>query len=183
MNKTEFFYLVAGFLAGFFIRHFFQDLVKESEPEETNPLSPKELESNPKLLHKIVKERQEIKDSIKKNFPREWRDRFERSPGGHSVTGPFNSLLSKMNINSSNFNETAISRPSSPSQRQRSPSPPRKGTPKFSIAAAGSNQLKRYKVKNQTDSIPVREGVVLGLPKTNSISVPKINITNELPDF
>ena len=140
-----------------------------------------ELEGNPKLLHKIVKERQEIKDSIKKNFPREWRDRFERSPGGHSVTGPFNSLLSKMNINSSNFNETAISRPSSPSQR--SPSPPRKGTPKFSIAAAGSNQLKRYKVKNQTDSIPVREGVVLGLPKTNSISVPKINITNELPDF
>ena len=86
-----------------------------------------------------------------------------------------------MNINSSNFNETAISRPSSPSQR--SPSPPRKGTPKFSIAAAGSNQLKRYKVKNQTDSTPVREGVVLGLPKSNNISVPKINITNQLPDF
>jgi hypothetical protein len=50
MNKTEFFYLVAGFLAGFFIRHFFQDLVKESEPEETNPLSPKELEYDPKDL-------------------------------------------------------------------------------------------------------------------------------------
>ena len=50
MNKTEFFYLVAGFLAGFFIRHFFQDLVKESEPEETYPQSPIELESNPKDL-------------------------------------------------------------------------------------------------------------------------------------
>jgi hypothetical protein len=46
MNKTELFYLVAGFLAGFFIRHFFQDLVKDSEPVE----SPKESESNPKDL-------------------------------------------------------------------------------------------------------------------------------------
>lgn len=31
MNKTEIFYLLTGFFAGFFLRHFFQDLLKEEE--------------------------------------------------------------------------------------------------------------------------------------------------------
>jgi hypothetical protein len=140
-----------------------------------------DLEGNPKLLHKIVKERQDIKDAIKKNFPREWRDRFERSQGGHSITGPFHALLKKMNINTSNFNDTGISRPTSP---QRSPSPPKKGKPQVSIAASGCNQLKRYKLKRQSETIPLRPGTYLGIPKQKNLNndLPTSYITDKFPE-
>ena len=141
-----------------------------------------DLEENPKLLQKIIKERQDIKDAIKKNFPREWRDRFERTQGGHSITGPFNSLLKKMNINNSNFNDTAISRPTSP---QRSPSSHTKNRPqKPSITTSGSNQLKRYKVKRQSETIPVRPGTYLGVPKQKNLNndLPTSYITDQFPE-
>lgn len=48
-------------------------------------------------IHQAVEERRLIKEAIKKNFPREWRDRLERE-GGHGIPGPFQALLSRMNI-------------------------------------------------------------------------------------
>jgi len=48
-------------------------------------------------IQKILSERKLIKDAIKKNFPREWRDRLERE-GGHTVPGPFQALLTRMDV-------------------------------------------------------------------------------------
>ena len=47
-----------------------------------------------------LRERRDIKEAIKKNFPREWRDRLERE-GGHAIPGPFQNLLQRMGVNSS----------------------------------------------------------------------------------
>ena len=38
------------------------------------------------MIDKVMKERKCIKDCLKKNFPREWRDRLERE-GGHVIPG------------------------------------------------------------------------------------------------
>lgn len=48
-------------------------------------------------IRKAVEERRLIKEAIKKNFPREWRDRLERE-GGHAIPGPFQALLQRMDI-------------------------------------------------------------------------------------
>ena len=52
MNKTELFYLLAGFLGGFFLRHFFSDLVNSSTkddieevPGDNNQLKENEISS------------------------------------------------------------------------------------------------------------------------------------------
>jgi hypothetical protein len=62
------------------------------------------------LIRKIVNERKVIKDAVKKNFPRQWRDRLEREGGvnGHSIPGPFQALLKKMDIGS-NIDNNAFS--------------------------------------------------------------------------
>ncbi len=38
------------------------------------------------MIEQVIKERGSIKDCLKKNFPREWRDRLERE-GGHAIPG------------------------------------------------------------------------------------------------
>lgn len=45
---------------------------------------------------KIMRERDDIKDAIKRNYTRAWRDRSERE--GHTVPGPFSTLLHHMGI-------------------------------------------------------------------------------------
>jgi len=52
-------------------------------------------------IKKAVDERRYIKEAIKKNFPREWRDRLERE-GGHAIPGPFQALLQRMDVGVSN---------------------------------------------------------------------------------
>lgn len=51
-------------------------------------------------IRKAVEERRLIKEAIKKNFPREWRDRLERE-GGHAIPGPFQALLQRMDVGES----------------------------------------------------------------------------------
>ena len=48
-------------------------------------------------IQKLLEERRLIKEAIKRNFPREWRDRLERE-GSHSVPGPFQALLQRMDV-------------------------------------------------------------------------------------
>jgi hypothetical protein len=48
-------------------------------------------------IQKIIEERRQIKEAVKKNFPREWRDRLERE-GGHAIPGPFQALLQRMDV-------------------------------------------------------------------------------------
>ena len=63
-------------------------------------------------MQKFVKERELIKQAIKTNFPRQWRDRLERlmvAEEGHGsgfIPGPFSYLLRKMKINTYNANAT-----------------------------------------------------------------------------
>ena len=55
MNKTEIFYLIAGFLAGFFIRHYFQDLIQEPEPSNLDsPTIPEPVEIEPALTQETI---------------------------------------------------------------------------------------------------------------------------------
>lgn len=49
-------------------------------------------------IDKLLRERQAIKNAVKKNFSRQWRDMFERESGGHQVPGPFQQMLGRMNI-------------------------------------------------------------------------------------
>ena len=49
-----------------------------------------------KEIKTVVETRELIKEAIKKNFPRTWRDRLERQ--GHQLTGPFANLLKSMGI-------------------------------------------------------------------------------------
>jgi hypothetical protein len=51
-----------------------------------------------KKADKVLKERDDIKDAIKKNFSRAWRDRVEREREGHTVSGPFTSILTHMGV-------------------------------------------------------------------------------------
>ncbi len=55
MNKTEIFYLIAGFLAGFFIRHYFQDLIQEPEPSSSDSTpTPEPEEIEPVLTQETI---------------------------------------------------------------------------------------------------------------------------------
>ena len=56
------------------------------------------------MIKKILDERKLIKDALKKNFPREWRDRLENE-GGHSIPGPFQALLNRMDMGN-NYGES-----------------------------------------------------------------------------
>jgi hypothetical protein len=52
-----------------------------------------------KQSSRIVRERADLKEAIKRNFPREWRDRLERAGmGGHAIPGPVTSLLQRMGL-------------------------------------------------------------------------------------
>ena len=47
-------------------------------------------------LDKIFNEKNDLKEAIKRNFPRSWRDIAEKD--GHTVDGPFNSLLAHLGL-------------------------------------------------------------------------------------
>jgi hypothetical protein len=126
-------------------------------------------------IDRLIKERGRIKDAIRKNYPREWRDRTERL-GDSKLSGPFNSLLNSLQIGTKKFTlsptlqSTAnFSPPGSPSNRVMdertensllSQSAPR--SPTF-----GRNEIKRYKLTASADAaLPKRPGRVLTIPKT-----------------
>lgn len=134
------------------------------------------------LISKLCLERQEIKDAIKKNFSREWRDKLERE-GGSSVAGPFVALLGRMGLatttvpasttdafespelGTSNKHSTvrfSESTPSSPSKSSKSI--------KRNLATAGSNELKRYQIRSPSSTLPTRIGAKLTLPSVYSLN-------------
>jgi Ca2+-binding EF-hand superfamily protein len=142
------------------------------------------------VIKKIMDERNQIKDAVKKNFPREWRDRLERTKDQYSK-GAFSHLLKTMNVstttshgvNSSNFHDTfALSGPQTmhstiPLQTKSSaihsslqPSPPKK-------KISGKNEMLRYKVNKARTHVPTRGGVALTTPHVTSFG--QTDITSE----
>ena len=57
-------------------------------------------------VDKIIAERALLKECVKKNFPRQWRDRMARVKGD-KLTGPFTNLLASMNIGTTKFEDNA----------------------------------------------------------------------------
>jgi hypothetical protein len=124
------------------------------------------------------RERQEIKEAIRKNFPRQWRDEMERETNGlHFVQGPFSALLKKLNIGSQNFDATA----SSPDPRkspinnlftQQSPQSPKPSAKRsrININSSGQNQVMRFKIKVPAANNPQRTGTKFSVPEPNILS-------------
>ena len=51
-------------------------------------------------VDKVFREKTDLKDAIKRNFPRAWRDLAEDA--GHTVNGPFSTLLSQLGLDLGN---------------------------------------------------------------------------------
>ena len=68
-------------------------LLTRSASEETNK---KNNAKRNELIQKYYQEREEIKNAIKRNYPRQWRDKFEKE--GSNIPGPFSNLLNQLNI-------------------------------------------------------------------------------------
>lgn len=123
-------------------------------------------------IDRLIKQRALIKDAIRKNYPREWRDRTERLGSG-KLAGPFSSLLSSLQIGAhKNFVSSPtllstgeFSPPGSPNERY--PSPNHRGEVGPQSPSFGRNEMRRYKLANTSGStLPSRPGRVLSLPKT-----------------
>jgi Ca2+-binding EF-hand superfamily protein len=139
------------------------------------------------LIQKIVKERNLIKEAVKKNFPREWRDRMERTGQTYS-TGPFGNLLDKMNVTTQpsspkkgqydTFATTSASQfggDNTHGSSQRNPQPQPPPAPKLSqTAKAGRNEMMRYKISKSRTYIPSREGASLQVPTTKNLGADSI---------
>jgi hypothetical protein len=102
-------------------------------------------------IQKVIEERRQIKEAIKKNFPREWRDRLERE-GGHTIPGPFQALLQRMDIGDSTMahqtaSRTALSGPATAFGRQAedTDSPPRVRPSSESVPASPQQQHRSYR--------------------------------------
>ena len=54
------------------------------------------LQEGDERVVKIMRERDDIKEAIKRNYARAWRDSVERN--GHSIPGPFSSLLTHLGL-------------------------------------------------------------------------------------
>jgi Ca2+-binding EF-hand superfamily protein len=126
-------------------------------------------------VDRLIKERGRIKDAIRKNYPREWRDRTERL-GDSKLSGPFSSLLNSLQIGTKKFtlsptlrSTTNFSPPGSPNGRgidERAESSlllqSRPRSPIF-----GRNEMRRYKLNASSDiALPKRPGRILTMPKT-----------------
>ena len=113
------------------------------------------------LADKITKERDTIKESVKKNFPRQWRDRLERTSGQYS-SGPFSNLLEKINVSHSpamTLGRTTDTGYDSTKQ----PTPPK--APKLSTTCkAGRNEIMRYKLNASRGAVPTRQGPLFSCP-------------------
>lgn len=143
------------------------------------------------LIKKIMDERNQIKDAVKRNFPREWRDRLERTKDQYSK-GAFAHLLSSMNVstvtsrvaNGDDFHDTFASsgkRSMSstmplPSSNSTIRSPTRPLPPKVK-KISGKNELLRYKVNKSRTHVPTREGATLKIPHVTNFG--QTDITSE----
>ena len=145
------------------------------------------------IIHKIMDERNMIKEAVKRNFPREWRDRLERTKEQYT-RGAFASLLTTMNIstatayggNGGTTSTMLLKSIGSDRGRMitgssdsvlRSPSRQYESSARHKASASGKNEILRYKVNKSRAHIPTREGACLKTPRT--ISIGKGDITSE----
>ncbi|RYH30865.1 hypothetical protein EON65_04035 [archaeon] len=112
-------------------------------------------------IKKLLDERQAIKQAIKKNFPRQWRDKLEREGLGHAIPGPFHNLLKKLHVNDEKALEEVcdsveFGKGSYPTMSTRPPAPPQQtsSTPMLSPSRkpgrtylAGKSTMLRFKVR------------------------------------
>jgi len=129
----------------------------------------------------VLRERDAIKEAIKRNFTRPQRDRLEaetRSPHLHGLTGPFQTLLGRLGLggdhtgtatatNEGDFHtqpQSSYHTPHSPGTSRPSRSNRWSRTAGSSQRAnqMGQNQIKRFTIK--LPSSPSRPGTVLSLP-------------------
>jgi Ca2+-binding EF-hand superfamily protein len=151
-------------------------------------------------IDKIIAERAVLKECVKKNFPRQWRDRMARVKGD-KLTGPFTHLLASMNIGTTKFEDTASrasqlcappspdnsspvdrtlawsGQPESPSRRPHSatapimlPHPPAKEKGSTAINAHGRNEVMRFKLVQPESHVPHRSGAILTQPRVASLN-------------
>lgn len=140
------------------------------------------------LIHKVLQERNLIKEAVKKNFPREWRDRMERSGKAYS-SGPFGSLLDTMHVttttpspgksphtHSHSYTDSSFQQSIGSYGQQQSrcvPNPP--PAAKLSQSAkAGRNEMMRYKINSSRTYTPTREGASLQMPHATNLGANSI---------
>lgn len=129
-----------------------------------------------KLVQRILQERADIKEVIKKNFRREWRDHMERL-GNQYSRGAFGNILKKMSISgdaassssitntfeASNFNNSFQASPSiRPQSAGHTVGHQRSKT-------YGKNDILRMKIDPSRTHIPVREGAHLTVPSVTTM--------------
>lgn len=148
-----------------------------------------------KFMSKLIQERNDIKQAIKKNFPRQWRDKLERESNGHEIPGPFASLLQRMGIDgTADMLQTALARTglrdelTSPMQTQTMDgkssgwmtdmpgskgismqSPLRKKRLLHTANSAGHNQLLTMKLKLPAGYTTRRGANTLRMPTTKNL--------------
>jgi hypothetical protein len=128
-----------------------------------------------KSLHSLLKEKDEIKNAIIRNFPRDWRDKVAKL----KIESPFTNLFdqgAKMLAYQANSTKSPAfkkfhDRPVSPTMKKAT-SPTRPKT----VAANNSSSLKMYRLHKMNTAIPYREGSVLS-------SIPKVANINDVSDF
>jgi Ca2+-binding EF-hand superfamily protein len=155
-------------------------------------------EYDSELIHKIIKERNIIKEAVKKNFPREWRDRMERT-GNTYTSGPFGNLLDSMHVTTTTTSTPSpgkyqatdtrsLDYPTGQSdypthgssdvvyghgQHSSKPTPPAAARLSQS-AKAGRNEMMRYKINKSRTHVPTRQGASLRVPRTTNLGVNSI---------
>jgi hypothetical protein len=65
-------------------------------------------EKHVKYVTEILTEKKSVKEAIKKNFPRHWRDKIEQQNNGHDLPGPFHSLLKRLNMLDTSINNNNV---------------------------------------------------------------------------
>lgn len=138
------------------------------------------------LIDKILRERNQIKDAVKKNFSREWRDYYERMNQEEDCSqGPFGHILRRMGVTVKEKtaataagatrpqDENTHLTPLPPSPLRRSPTRPFSAGTRVSskTAPSGRSELLKYRIKHSSrmQQIPTRKGAVLTTPATHII--------------
>ena len=133
-------------------------------------------------LNNLIKEKEDIKNAILRNFPRNWRDKISENKIESAFTNLYEQGLatgfSPNNLKSLKLSHGVSSSPNSKSkataesfQSQR----PTTGSPSKSKTngkfAKNGGQFKMYKIAKEMSSIPYREGRVLStLPNVKNLN-------------
>jgi Ca2+-binding EF-hand superfamily protein len=160
-----------------------------------------EIAEERELINRILSERNEIKEAVKKNFSREWRDYFERKSEEERdeamCSGPFGHILKKLGVTMKGGGAGGADhqpRPPSPAQRgpglgtSRSASgtriAPKPPPPVARTRASGKNELLKYRIQSsRTQQIPSRKGAVLTVPVTHSLGLGSLSAEGDAVRF